>query len=139
MRSPGLFMVKILEHHLDTFGHVNNAKYLEFFEGARWESITARGYGVEEVLTSGIGPVVLELTIKFRKELRLREEATVSLKWEVISTKMCIARQEIHNSQGELCTISEAKFGLIDTRLRKLVPMTEKWLRAIQSSDGTST
>ena len=30
----------ILEQHLDTFGHVNNAAYLVLYEEARWDFIT---------------------------------------------------------------------------------------------------
>ena len=28
--------IKIRGYHLDLFGHVNNARYLEFLEEARW-------------------------------------------------------------------------------------------------------
>ena len=40
----------IHEAHLDTFGHVNNAKYLEVLEEARWDFITRNGYGLDEVV-----------------------------------------------------------------------------------------
>jgi Acyl-ACP thioesterase len=36
-------------HHLDTFGHVNNAKYLQILEEARWDVITRNGYSLDEV------------------------------------------------------------------------------------------
>ena len=50
------YPVQIGESHLDTFGHVNNAKYLEIFEDARWELISKNGYGLEEVHRRKIGP-----------------------------------------------------------------------------------
>ncbi|XLM23374.1 thioesterase, partial [Chromobacterium piscinae] len=28
--------IKVRGYHLDLFGHVNNARYLEFLEEARW-------------------------------------------------------------------------------------------------------
>ena len=37
------YEVVIREHHLDVFGHVNHAVYLELFEEARWELVTANG------------------------------------------------------------------------------------------------
>ena len=67
----------IRERHLDTFGHVNNAQYMILFEEARWETITSRGYGLSEVHSTGIGTVVLECTIRFKRELKLREEVTI--------------------------------------------------------------
>lgn len=30
------FTVRVLNYHLDGYGHVNNARYLEFLEAARW-------------------------------------------------------------------------------------------------------
>lgn len=59
----------ILEGHLDTFGHVNNASYLEILEEARWDLITRNGYGLDAVRRLGIGPVVLEAHLRFVREL----------------------------------------------------------------------
>ena len=42
----------IRESHLDTFGHVNNATYLQLYEEARWELITRNGYGLAKVRES---------------------------------------------------------------------------------------
>ena len=39
----------IVERHLDTFGHVNNATYLELFEEARWDWLQQNGYGLDEI------------------------------------------------------------------------------------------
>ncbi len=44
-----VYDTQIKEHHLDSFGHVNNATYLSLYEEARWESITENGYGLKEV------------------------------------------------------------------------------------------
>ena len=41
------YPMTILEHHLDTFGHVNNAMYLQLFETARWQWITDGGDGFD--------------------------------------------------------------------------------------------
>ncbi len=43
------YQLLIHEGHLDSFGHVNNATYLNLFEEARWDWITARGYGLKEM------------------------------------------------------------------------------------------
>ena len=40
----------IKEMDLDTFGHVNNARYLTLFEDARWDLITKNGYGLKKIL-----------------------------------------------------------------------------------------
>ena len=33
---PSITEIKVRGYHLDLYGHVNNARYLEFLEEARW-------------------------------------------------------------------------------------------------------
>src|SRR5690606_41236539 len=67
----------IQETHLDTFGHVNNATYLQFFEEARWVLIDGRGYGMDTIRETGLGPVILEAHEKFRRELKNRTRVVI--------------------------------------------------------------
>src|ERR1700722_9620897 len=75
-----LYPLMIKEAYLDVFGHVNNAMYLTLFEEARWDFITKKGYGLEKILETNLGPVVLEVKISYLKELRLREEVVIETK-----------------------------------------------------------
>ena len=72
------FPLTITEGHLDTFGHVNNARYLEIYEDARWELITANGYGLKEVHERKICPIILSVSLLFKHELKNREKITVT-------------------------------------------------------------
>src|SRR5690606_24856377 len=67
----------IQERHLDTFGHVNNATYLQIFEEARWDLIDSRGYGMGKIRETGLGPVILEAHVKFRREVKNRTRVTI--------------------------------------------------------------
>jgi len=125
------YPIKIRESHLDTFGHVNNAVYLEIFEEARWEIINSRGYGIEEIKQNGHGPVVLEIHLKFVKELRLHDKILVHSKAESYSGKIGIFKQWIENESHEICCEAQFKIGLFDIDKRKLIAPTEAWLNAI--------
>src|SRR5690606_22079957 len=59
----------IQETHLDTFGHVNHATYLQIFEEARWDLIDARRDWKDKFRETGHGPVMLEAHGKFRHGL----------------------------------------------------------------------
>jgi len=120
----------ILERHLDTFGHVNNAKYLEIYEEARWAIITGNGFGLEEIRTTGLGPIILGVTVKFRRELKLRETIRVSTTIVKYERKVGTLRQTITNAKGELASEADFTIGLFDTIARKLVGPTEEWLKA---------
>lgn len=121
----------IKEHHLDTFGHVNNATYLEIFEEARWQFITDNGYGLDKVKSTGLGPVVLEINIRFIKELKNREEIIIHSTTMQYETKVGKIKQWITDSNGDRCSEIEMTVGLFDTKNRKLVLPTDDWKKAI--------
>lgn len=122
----------IRETHLDFIGHVNNATYLEIYEEARWEMITENGYGLEKIQSTGLSPVILDLKIRYIKELRLREKITIHSQTADYSSKIGTIKQWILNAKGELCSDVEMTIGLFDLKKRKLVDPTEEWLKAIR-------
>ncbi|MFD2603370.1 acyl-CoA thioesterase [Flavobacterium suzhouense] len=126
------YKLTIKEFHLDTFGHVNNATYLQIYEEARWEFITQNGYGLDKIRSTGKGPVILEINIRFIKELGLRENITIYSQTGEYEGKVGKIRQWIVDEQGTVCSEVEMKIGLFDTKLRKLVAPTEDWMAAIK-------
>jgi YbgC/YbaW family acyl-CoA thioester hydrolase len=129
--APYKLMVR--EEHLDTFGHVNNAVYLELYESARWEYITSQGYGMKEVKLYEKGPVILELNLKFKKELGLREEIMIETDYPIIlnSLLMKMNQRIIKCSTKEVASELTMTFGLFDLRLRKLIAPTAEWLKVM--------
>src|SRR5258708_4131198 len=125
----------ILESHLDSFGHVNNAIYLELFEEARWDIVTGRGYGYKKVQESKIGPVILELKLEFKQELRLRQQ--IAIQTQILSHSKMVGtlQQEMVNKDGALCCRAEFTIGLFDLSLRKLITPTPEWLYAVGQSE----
>jgi acyl-CoA thioester hydrolase len=121
----------IREAHLDTFGHVNNATYLELLEEARWELITRNGYGLDEVLRRRVGPTILELSLKFQRELRNRQAITIRTWMEAYAGKIGRVRQEIRDPEGNLCCEATFVIGLFDVAARKLIAPTPEWLVAL--------
>ena len=75
--SVFLYRTSILEHHLDTFGHVNNAAYLQLFEEARWDFSQSGGFGLDWVMANKTGPIVLKVELSFRRELGNREKILI--------------------------------------------------------------
>ena len=67
------FHTQIKENHLDGFGHVNNAIYLQFFEEARWEMITQGGYSWTDVQREA-KKIVPETFEKKSKQSELQRE-----------------------------------------------------------------
>lgn len=120
----------IKETYLDTFGHMNNARYLSLFEDARWDLVTQRGFGIKTMQELGLGPTILEINLRFLRELRVRDE--VDIETEVISYKgkIGILRQRMLIGDVEYC-IADFTIGLFDLNTRKLILPTKEWLAAV--------
>ncbi len=122
----------VREGHLDTFGHMNNATYLQILEEARWEIITQRGYGLQEIQQKGIGPVILEIHIKYLRELKLREKIVIETQCIAVEKrKITRLLHEIKNSAGDVCCTAEIIVALFDTRTRRMISLPPDWLNAL--------
>ncbi len=121
----------ILESHLDTFGHVNNAAYMQILEEARWDLITGNGYGLEEVQRRRIGPVVLDAHLRFARELRNRQAITIRSWTESYSGKIGKLAQQIVDESGEVACDALFTIGLLDLTARRLIRPTPEWMRAV--------
>ena len=126
-----IYTTLVRERHLDTFGHVNNAQYMILFEEARWEMITSRGYGLKQVHASGVGTVVLECSIRFKSELKLREEIRILTSVKERSKKLIRLRHQVLKEDGEVAAEAEFLMGCFDLKARKLISPTESWSKAI--------
>lgn len=121
----------IKESHLDTFGHVNNAAYLQIFEEARWEIITKNGYGLNHVMETQKGPVILDVKLQFLKELKLREKIMIQTSLSEFNGKIAPIEQKMINAKGETACTALFHVGFFDLKLRKLIPPNDDWLKAI--------
>jgi len=126
-----IYKISIKASHLDTFGHVNNAKYLEILEEARWDLIESRGYGMETIKKLGQGPTILEINIIYKKELKYKDIIEIHTTSEKKSRVLSTITHKMYNSANELCCEANYLIGLFDTKLRKLIPPTEEWLKVI--------
>jgi thioesterase III len=135
-QSAHEYQLCIVEQHLDTYGHVNNAKYLEILEAARWEWITQGGYGMVEIHARQIGPLVLECKLRFMRELRLREEVRVHSRVVDYVGKIAHVQQDVWRVEtGEQSLAGEFVLALFDLRARRVIEPTAEWLTAIGMSE----
>ena len=125
------YPLTIREAHLDTFGHVNNATYLAILEEARWELITRNGYGLDEVVRRRVGPTIVEINLKFQRELRNRQQIVIRTWMDSYAGKIGKVVQQIVDTEGHLCCEAVFTIGLFDLGARKLIPPTPEWLKAL--------
>ena len=124
------YSMKINARHLDSFGHVNNATYLQFYEDARWDFIEKGGYGYERTKKDGIGPVILRLTMDFKKELLNQEEINIkSTLKEMKGSKIMSIVQTMLKEDRSIASTLDVTMGMMDLSLRKLVTPPQMWMK----------
>lgn len=126
-----LFETMVQETHLDIFGHMNNARYLELFEQARWDLITERGFGLKKIQESGQGPVILEAHLRFIKELKQRDKIKISVECTEYNGKIGKLKQEMFNDKNEVCAELIVVLAFFDLKTRKIILPTPEWKMAI--------
>jgi len=125
---------KILEKHLDTFGHVNNATYLQIYEEARWEFMTRHDYGLDYVISSQIGPVILDLHLTFKRELKNRDGFTIITEYQGQKNKLVsLFYQKMISPDNKTISTLELTVGLMDLKSRKLIAPTPEWQRVLNA------
>ena len=75
------FNIRVRGNELDSYGHVNNAVYLNYTEQARWEVFHELGL-LEKLIASGKKIVVIENQVKYIRQLKLFDEVEIETQME---------------------------------------------------------
>ncbi|GED59664.1 thioesterase family protein [Brevibacillus formosus] len=108
---------------IDVIGHVNNAKYLEYMEWARFEWIWEQGFTLDELRRRAIMPVVVNININYRKELKMREEVTAITTVVKVGEKSFVIRQELYNASEVLVADADVTMVMIDASTRQSISL----------------
>jgi acyl-CoA thioester hydrolase len=133
MVMEGVFSVRVTVrgYELDTQGHLNWAEYLHYAEHARWQCLAAAGITQDKLIASGFGPVVLDVSVKFRRELRGGDDVDVTCAFVFDGGKTFGGVQEFRRADGRLAASLTSTTGLLDLRERRLIDDPGEHLRAL--------
>ncbi|MEU0858859.1 acyl-CoA thioesterase [Streptomyces griseofuscus] len=133
MSEPFSVRVTVRGYETDVQGHLNQAVYLQYAEHARWSLLQAAGIGQTALVRTGVGPVVLETTIRYRRELLAGDEVDVTCVFEWTSGKTFKMRQEMRKADGTLAAEVTGVGGLLDLKERRLVADPAEVFRELAS------
>ncbi|MEV6013053.1 acyl-CoA thioesterase [Streptomyces sp. NPDC051976] len=120
-------------YETDSQGHVNTAVYMQYAEHARWSLCQAAGIEQADLLAAGVGPVNLETTMRFRRELRAGQEVLVGCAFVWGEGKTFKVVQELRLADGTLVAEVDSVGGLMDLKERRLVPDPRESFRTLAS------
>ncbi|MFK0025954.1 acyl-CoA thioesterase [Streptomyces sp. NPDC090798] len=136
MAEPFSVPVTVRGYETDIQGHLNQSVYLQYAEHARWCLLDAAGIGQTELISKGVGPVTLETTIRYLRELRAgdRTEVTCAFTWG--EGKIYRIGQTIRKADGTVAAEVTAVGGLLDLKERRLVADPRVYFRALAADPG---
>ena len=123
--------IKVRGYHEDRFGHVNNARYLEFLEDARWEHLDERGLDTAFFKTQGIFPVVVRLSISYRRPASADDVLNITTQATSIGSRKIVFGQEARlASSDKVCVEAEVTTVFLGEKTGRPVPLSGEILRA---------
>lgn len=129
--DPFRVRITVRGYELDTQGHLNQSVYLQYAEHARWECLRAAGISQAGLIAQGVGPVALEVTVRYLRELRGGDEVDVSCAFAWGGGKTFRIAQDYHRPDGDAVASLTGVGGLLDLRERRLVANPGERFRAM--------
>ncbi len=120
------YAIKVRGFHCDLYGHVNNARYLEFLEEARWafvEEVPA----LAALESKGLGFVIAAVTIEYKRPVGLGETVEIHSAMAGVEAKRAVMHQEVrHQVTGKTIADAHVSFAIIDLKTGRAVPLTDE-------------
>ena len=121
MTEPFSVPVTVRGYETDVQGHLNQSVYINYAEHARWSLLRAAGISQAGLIGKGVGPVALETTIRYRRELLAGDDVEVTCGFDWGEGKTFRIEQTIRKTDGTVAAEITAVGGLMDLRERRLV------------------
>jgi thioesterase-3 len=113
--------LKVRGYHLDLYGHVNNARYLEILEEARWCMLEEK-YDLIELQQKKVGFAVVNININYRMAAYLSDILEIRTNVARIGGSSATFHQEIiRKNNGDRVADADVTFVTIDLNTGKPV------------------
>ncbi|WP_158774573.1 acyl-CoA thioesterase [Cobetia sp. L2A1] len=125
-------MLTVRGFHLDGYGHVNNARYLEFYEEGRWGYMLAH-LDLADLKREGIAMVAVNVNLDWSYPATVHDELLITTRLSHVGRRKMIMHQEIHLGEhrmgevhprsGVLVSRADFTFVLMNTASGRAMPL----------------
>jgi len=117
-------MIKVRGYHLDVYGHVNNARYLEFLEEARW-ALFDDSDAIARLDERGLGFAVVNVNISYRQPARLGDVLEIASSLASLGERSGVVRQVVRLApDGAVVADADVTFAVFDRSTGRAVALT---------------
>ncbi|WP_031524306.1 YbgC/FadM family acyl-CoA thioesterase [Siccibacter colletis] len=115
--------IKVRGYHLDVYQHVNNARYLEFLEEARWAGLE-NSESFHWMMARNIAFVVVNININYRRPALLGDLLTIRSSVQQLNGKSGVLSQIVtRESESDVVADALITFVCIDLKTQKALPL----------------
>lgn len=126
---------QVRSYELDSFGHLNHAAFLNYFEQARFDALEACGWPIARILENDWGIYVVRMQVEYKAEAQWGDQLTVET-WvsEVRGSSMTLAQEAIR--QDDVLSASASVVGVWIGANRKPMRMPLELREALAGLGG---
>lgn len=124
---------KVRGYHIDYYGHVNNTRFLEFLEDARWD-FKEKFLDIDNLHKENIGFITVNINVNFLSSVSLGETLEISTSIKEVGNTSLKLKQDIHSKSGKHILEAVVTQVLFDFSKRKPVPI-KKYLNVENSGE----
>jgi len=130
-------VLRVASCEVDSFGHVNNAVYLQYCERARNDYMLQRGLRFEDFHAWNAGPVLFRAVLDYRVPAKVDDELTVHGEIHAQSRTRfrIIHRFERVSDQREIC-VAELGFAFVVLESGRPCRIPQQFLKAFGLETG---
>ena len=122
---------------LDPQGHVNNAKYLTYFEQARIYYLIKLGLFNKDQSFMEVGVIIADIHIIYHSTTHYGDDIKVGVKITRIGTKSITVEQCVMDAKtGKLMASGTVVMVTFDYEGLKTIPVPEEWKQKISAFEG---
>jgi len=118
--------IRVRGYHLDVYQHVNNGRYLEFLEEARWEYMGRTGMGAS-LDAAGMAMVIVNININYRLPAVIGDLLRVTVDVTRVGNKSATLTQLVNRVDGDgsetTVVDAEVTFCVMDRATEKALPL----------------
>ncbi len=115
--------IEVSQSDIDELGHVNNARFLEYFERGRIRWYNSIGLFDDSSFDGRLGTVVVSIKINFRRECFAGDRLNVRTSPRSRGNRSYVLKQEIRDPSGELVSDAEVTSVVMDLDTRATIDM----------------
>jgi len=131
MSEKFIARVRVRSYELDSFGHVNNAVYLQYLEYARCEYMRQRQLSFNDFKKWNAVPYVVGVEISYKSSCRADDELEIEASISQWGRGSFVMEYTVHNlTSGRVAATARMKFAFVDSA-EKIIAVPEIFRKAM--------